>query len=85
MPITDLDSHDQTDVTSLNWGSDAPRGGKAVMTRILKENATVPLFFGQTLVQSLRDVGYRVPQAGEGGARTQVQEPNLGQWRYTRT
>jgi hypothetical protein len=28
------------------------------MGRILKENATVPLFFGQTLIQSLRDVGY---------------------------
>jgi hypothetical protein len=41
-----------------NWGSDAPRGGKAVMNRILKEKATVPLFFAQTLAQSLRDVGY---------------------------
>lgn len=28
------------------------------MLRILKEDATVPLFFGQTLIQSLRDVGY---------------------------
>jgi hypothetical protein len=28
------------------------------MNRILKENATVPLFFGQTMIQSLRDVGY---------------------------
>jgi hypothetical protein len=28
------------------------------MGRILKENATVPLFFAQTLVESLRDVGY---------------------------
>src|ERR1700760_1940866 len=41
-----------------NWGSDAPRGGKTVMNRILKENATVPLFFAQTLIASLRDVGY---------------------------
>jgi len=41
-----------------NWSSDAPRGGRAVLTRILKEQATVPLFFAQTLVQSLRDVGY---------------------------
>lgn len=41
-----------------NWASDAPRGGRAVLTRILKESATVPLFFAQTLVQSLRDVGY---------------------------
>jgi hypothetical protein len=28
------------------------------MGRILKENATVPLLFGQTMIQSLRDVGY---------------------------
>jgi hypothetical protein len=28
------------------------------MNRILKEKATVPLFFAQTLVQSMRDVGY---------------------------
>jgi hypothetical protein len=41
-----------------NWAADAPRGGRAVLTRILKESATVPLFFAQTLVQSLRDVGY---------------------------
>jgi hypothetical protein len=41
-----------------NWASDAPRGGRAVLTRILKESATVPLFFAQTLIQSLRDVGY---------------------------
>jgi hypothetical protein len=41
-----------------NWASDAPRGGRAVLNRILKESATVPLFFAQTLVQSLRDVGY---------------------------
>src|SRR5277367_1297913 len=43
---------------SPNWAADAPRGGRAVLTRILKESATVPLFFAQTLVQSLRDVGY---------------------------
>jgi hypothetical protein len=42
----------------LNWGTDAPRGGQAVMNRFLKEKATVPLFFGQTLIASLRDVGY---------------------------
>src|SRR6266513_1197220 len=42
----------------INWGPDAPRGGKAVLNRILKEGATVPLFFAQTLVDSLRDVGY---------------------------
>lgn len=58
MAIVEQDSHEQTDVSSLSWGPDAPRGGKAVMSRILKENATVPLFFGQTMIQSLRDVGY---------------------------
>ena len=48
----------EVDFQSLAWGDDAPRGGKAVLKRILKEKATVPLFFGQTLVSSLRDVGY---------------------------
>jgi hypothetical protein len=47
-----------TEAPSPSWGDDAPRGGKAVMNRILKEKATVPLFFAQTLIQSLRDVGY---------------------------
>ena len=46
------------DTISVDWGEDAPRGGKTVMNRILKEKATVPLFFAQTLIQSLRDVGY---------------------------
>src|SRR5947207_11082450 len=49
---------DQNEVTALEWAPDAPRGGKAVLNRILKEDATVPLFFGQTMIQSLRDVGY---------------------------
>ena len=48
------------------------------MNRILKENATVPLFFAQTLIASLRDVGYNsttsalcehVDNAIETGAR----------------
>jgi Histidine kinase-, DNA gyrase B-, and HSP90-like ATPase len=50
-------SLEATDV-GPNWGTNAPRGGIAVMNRILKEKATVPLFFAQTLIQSLRDVGY---------------------------
>jgi len=58
MATTDQTPLDQTDVSALDWGPAAPRGGKAVMGRILKENATVPLFFGQTMIQSLRDVGY---------------------------
>ena len=49
---------ESSDLVTDNWSLDAPRGGKAVMNRILKENSTVPLFFAQTLVQSLRDVGY---------------------------
>ena len=35
------------------WGTAAPRGG-----RILKEGKKVPLFLGQTFIDSLRDVGY---------------------------
>lgn len=58
MAATDQTPLDHVDTGALDWGTDAPRGGKAVMGRILKENATVPLFFGQTLIQSLRDVGY---------------------------
>lgn len=41
-----------------SWGSAAPKGGRAVLQRILKEGTKVPLFLGQTLVNSLRDVGY---------------------------
>lgn len=40
------------------WGDDAPRGGRAVLTRIIKEGANVPLFLSQTLVNALRDLGY---------------------------
>ena len=58
MAIVEQDLQDQTEAIPLEWGPDAPRGGRAVMTRILKESATVPLFFGQTMIQSLRDVGY---------------------------
>src|SRR4029077_6125798 len=46
------------DLQGPAWGEEAPRGGKAVLNRIIKEKATVPLFFGQTLISSLRDVGY---------------------------
>ncbi|HEV7879263.1 ATP-binding protein [Bradyrhizobium sp.] len=52
-------NRDQAETAAApNWALDAPRGGKTVMNRILKENATVPLFFAQTLIASLRDVGY---------------------------
>lgn len=42
----------------LTWSDDAPKGGKTVLNRILKDGASVPLFFAQTLVASLRDQGY---------------------------
>ena len=58
MNPTENEIPEQVDQTAIEWGPDAPRGGKAVMTRIMKESGTVPLFFGQTLIQSLRDVGY---------------------------
>jgi Histidine kinase-, DNA gyrase B-, and HSP90-like ATPase len=52
------DNDQENTELSPNWGDSAPRGGMAVMNRILKDKATVPLFFAQTLIQSLRDVGY---------------------------
>jgi hypothetical protein len=59
-----LNEPDTTTTTSLgndpyhSWGNAAPKGGRAVLQRILKEGTKVPLFLGQTLVNSLRDVGY---------------------------
>jgi hypothetical protein len=58
METQETNVQDTSEVPTLNWADDAPRGGKAVMGRILKEKATVPLFFAQTMIQSLRDVGY---------------------------
>lgn len=43
---------------ALQWGNTAPKGGKAVVNRALKDGSRVPLFLGQTLVNSLRDLGY---------------------------
>jgi hypothetical protein len=40
------------------WGENAPKGGRAVLNRILRDGNKVPLFLGQTFVNSLRDVGY---------------------------
>jgi len=40
------------------WGSTSPRGGRTVLNRVLKDGQKVPLFLGQTLVNSLRDLGY---------------------------
>jgi hypothetical protein len=56
--LNEIISDDSKDTNIMNWAPDAPRGGKAVMNRVLKEKATVPLFFAQTLIASLRDVGY---------------------------
>jgi len=55
---THTGSQSMPEAPAPNWGPDAPRGGRAVLNRFLQEKATVPLFFAQTLVQSLRDVGY---------------------------
>ena len=58
------DADEQTDTqarrssTEAQWGKGAPKGGRAVMTRLLKDGANVPLFFSQTLIKSLRDQGY---------------------------
>lgn len=43
---------------SPQWGLTAPRGGRTVVNRVLKDGASVPLFLGQTLINSLRDMGY---------------------------
>jgi hypothetical protein len=40
------------------WGPNAPKGGRAVMNRVLREGTKVPLFLGQTFINSLRDIGY---------------------------
>ncbi len=58
MPENENLTTDTIETQGPSWGEDAPRGGKAVLNRIIKERATVPLFFGQTLIQSLRDMGY---------------------------
>jgi len=54
----ELPTREPLDQITDSWSEDAPRGGRAVMNRMIKESATVPLFFAQTLIQSLRDVGY---------------------------
>jgi len=51
-------AQEDIDIQNPTWGEDAPKGGKVVLSRIIKEKATVPLFFGQTLITSLRDMGY---------------------------
>lgn len=49
---------DSPSTTTPEWGANAPPGAKAVFGRIIKEGANVPLFLGQTLINTLRDTGY---------------------------
>lgn len=42
----------------IDWDENAPKGGRTVLNRMLREGFKVPLFLGQTFVNSLRDVGY---------------------------
>jgi hypothetical protein len=59
-PNNEISQNTEPDALELSprWGVSAPRGGKTVVTRALKDGARVPLFLGQTLIQSLRDLGY---------------------------
>jgi len=59
-PITEIAQAAEPEASeqSPQWGAAAPRGGKTVVTRALKDGARVPLFLGQTLINSLRDLGY---------------------------
>jgi hypothetical protein len=58
--VTEITQGPEPDANDLSpqWGVSAPRGGKTVVTRALKDGARVPLFLGQTLISSLRDLGY---------------------------
>jgi hypothetical protein len=58
------DTPAQAETSATTWGRNVPRGGRAVLGRILKDGATVPLFLGQTLVRSLRDLGYNNTTSG---------------------
>lgn len=46
---------EETRAAPMDWGKGAPT---AILQRVHKEGAKVPLFLGQTLVNSMRDVGY---------------------------
>src|SRR5437764_5208108 len=46
------------ETSALHLGPSAPRGARTVLGRFIKGGARVPLFFGQTLIHSLRDLGY---------------------------
>ena len=51
-------NNDDSAPSVIRWGDNAPRGGRIVMNRMLREGTKVPLFLGQTFLGSLRDVGY---------------------------
>jgi hypothetical protein len=55
--VQQTDNQPSNDI-SPDWGGGAPRGGRTVVSRALKDGATVPLFLGQYLIRSLRDLGY---------------------------
>ena len=56
MPATE--SPATLDMSALQLGPGTPRGARNVLSRFIKGGARVPLFFGQTLIHSLRDLGY---------------------------
>ena len=52
-------STQEVDFQSPSWGDDAPRGRQnGTEAGSSRKRRTVPLFFGQTLISSLRDLGY---------------------------
>ncbi len=60
------------------WADDAPRGGRTVFNRVLKDATAVPLFLAQTFVQSLRDVGYDSTTSALCVIRRGIRPPLLG-------
>jgi len=52
------DNPRSTPEEEIRWGENAPSGGRAALNRILRDGSRVPMFFGQTLIRSLRDQGY---------------------------
>jgi hypothetical protein len=58
MPDSEILVRDDGSEFVPQWGTAAPKGGRAVLNRVLRDGNKVPLFLGQTFVNSLRDVGY---------------------------
>ena len=60
-PFTTEAAHNTPDPApeeTIRWGDQAPSGGRTALTRMLKYGTRVPMFFGQTLIKSLRNQGY---------------------------